>query len=171
MNKTTRDDALQLPSPRLLTAAYYGVLAAIASVFLSLILSLLQFPQLLPIFLVMFLALIVGGIVGALFGKLIIHSARPFKAKVFCYGFVLVIIALAVYDLFFLGLFYYFHGKNIINFTWDSFAQLYLSLFYQSVWLGGFWFAVLGGFAALYLRGCLAYVIMQSDAQNQCPEE
>lgn len=161
------DDALYIRSPRLLTAAYFGMLAVIASVFVSVVFYILNFKQMLPIFVIIFLALGVGTLVGALFGQLIVYAKRPFRIKVYCYGFILVLLALAVYDLGFLALYYFFRDNNLAALSYNGIFALYSTLLLQSVLLVGFWLAVLGGFAAVYLRSCLVYVIMDSDDEHR----
>ncbi|WP_133130323.1 hypothetical protein [Legionella yabuuchiae] len=157
-----KDEALTINHPRLLSAIYFALLAVIANIVVDSILYSVGVQQLLHFFQALILAAVIAAVFGALFGKRIIHCPKPYKKKVFLYGFLMVVSALPVHTL---GFLYFFSGTQPHLFDDASLINLiemyFLVLFYSFI-LIGFWLALLGGAAAIYLRGRLAYHMLDA---------
>ncbi|GGI89403.1 hypothetical protein [Legionella impletisoli] len=157
-----KDEALTINHPRLLSAIYFALLAVIANIVVDSILYSIGVQQLLPFFQALILAAVIAGAFGALFGKPIIHCPKPYKTKVFLWGFLMVITALPVHTL---GFLYFFSGTQPHLFDGASLMDLiemYLLVLFYSFILIGFWLGLLAGAAAIYLRGRLAYHMLNA---------
>lgn len=156
------DEALSISNPRLIAAIYFGVLAIIAATIIDSLLYAMGIEQMLPTFATVIWAAIIALCFGALFGKRIIHCARPFRRKAFLWGFLMVLLALPVYDLGFLYLLKINHAHSFAGATAGQLFISYWLILLYSLLLAGFWLALAAGFAALYLRGHLVYDILHS---------
>lgn len=164
-----KDEALTISNPRLLTAVYFSLLAIIATIAIDFVLYLFGVEQLLPISKEIFLAVVVAAFFGALFGEHIVHSVRPYRKHVFLWAFLMVIVALPVYNMGFIYLMKEEHSPLFIHASLTQIVYLYLFVLSYSFILVGIWLAIAAGFAAMYLRGHLEYYILQ--ALHQRPHE
>mgnify|MGYP005855868879 CR=1 FL=1 len=163
MKNNHEEDVLTLSNPRLLSAVYFSLLAIIVTIFIDTVIYALGTNQLVPVFQGILLAVIVAAVFGALFGKAIIHSQKPYGKKVFWLAFLMVLIALPVYDLGFLFLFQHHHGAALGSVSFKQSLYLYLLILFYSFILVGLWLAILSGVAALFLRGKLVnYLVRQT---------
>jgi len=157
----TQDEALLISNPRLITAVYFGLLAIIATYLIQSIFYLLGIVQLIPTFKAIVLAVVVAAAFGALFGERIIHSPEPYGKHVFFWAFLMVLVALPVYNI---GLVYMFSTHQPTLFTNATLADLiylyFVILLYNFIFFG-IWLGVLAGFAALYLRSYVVYYLSQ----------
>lgn len=165
MNKT--DEAMQVPNVRLLSAVYFGLLAIIGTIIIDTVLYVLGVAELLPIFQSILFAVILASIFGALFANKIIHCKRPYKLKTFGWGFLMVILALPIYNLALIFFIYQQHTEAFAVTTPMQYVYLYFIYLFFTFILAGLWLAIVSGFAAMYLRGRLAYDILHSQNMNR----
>ena len=161
-----KDEAIELSNPRLLTGIYYGLLAIIATIMMDSLLFALGIEKILPIFKAILLAVIIASLSGALFGKRIVHSKKPFKTRVFLWGFFMVLVAMPIYDLGLVYLLIEAHPMQFAHANYNDILNLYLFVFIYSFIMAGVWLAILSGVAAIYLRGHVVYYILQSSYQQ-----
>ena len=157
-----KDEALTISNPRLLSAVYFGLLAVIANIAIDSFLYTIGVQELLPFFQAVFLAVIVASIFGALFGEAIIHQQKPYKARAFWLGFLMVLSALPAHTLGFLILFESGHGYWFTESSLIYYAKMFLLVLFYSFILFGIWLAIIGGLAAIYLRGHLVYHLLNA---------
>lgn len=160
--KTKLDEALFISNPRIISAVYFAVLAIVANIIIDALLYAIGIEQLLPVSKAIILAAVVAACFGALFGERIVHSDNPYKKHAFYWAFLMVILALPIYNL---GLLYLLREKHMELFAHASFwhlIYLYLFVLVYSFILAGVWLAVIAGLAAIYLRGHVVYYILQS---------
>lgn len=155
------DDALTLSNPRLLGSVYFGLLALIAAIAIQVFLNNLGVELLLPPFKAVLLSTLIASVFGALFAKKIAHCTVPYRLKAFLWGFLLVVTALPVYDLMFLYLTREHYNLIHATPTYSSLLYRFLLIWSYNFVLAGLWLAIGAGFAALYLRGHLIYLILQ----------
>ena len=161
-----QDQALTLSNPRTLAAVFFSMLAIIATLVVDMVLYALGIKQLVPISEAILLGVIVALFFGALFGERIVHSQKPYTKHVFFWAFLMVVVALPVYNI---GIIYLMRENHITLFSHASLKQLvslYLFVLMYSFILAGVWLAILAGLAALYLRGHIVYYILQSRYQR-----
>lgn len=156
-----QDEALTISNARILSAAYFCLLAVILTIVLDTILYALGY-QFFPTFQAVILAAFIAACFGALFGEKIIHSPKPYKRRVFLWGFLMVLVALPFYDLFFLYLLNQFQPKLLNGLSASNIVLAYLSIVLYSFLFAGLWLAIIAGFAAMYLRGHIVYDILDS---------
>lgn len=162
-----KDEALALPNARLLSAVYFGLLAIIATIIIDTSLYLMGIGELIPTFKAVLLATAIAVGFGALFGEKIIHCRKPYRVTAFKWGFLMVLIALPVYDLFFLWMMHGHHPETFRGASITEWMGIYLIMLAYSFVLVGFWLALIAGIAAIYLRGHLVYDIMHSDKNEE----
>lgn len=163
----TKDEALLIPNPRLLAAAYFALLAIIMTIAIDTLMYALGMEELLPIAKAILLAAVIAGIFGALFGKRIIHSEKPYHMHVFLWAFLMVLVALPFYNL---GFIYFLREDHAVLFEHANFMHLvylYLFVLLYGFILAGMWIAIIAGLAALYLRTHLVYHLMHSLNQQR----
>lgn len=163
------DDALSLANPRLLSAAYFGLLAVIATIVVDSFLYWSGFEQIISVTKAVLLSAVVGGLFGLLFGRLIIKSERPYRKRVFWLGFFMVLLALPIFDL---GILYFITDLKNYSETnpppnFNHLLVVYLFILFYSFIMLGLWLAILAGLAAIFLRGHLVYSIMHSDEEQR----
>lgn len=156
------DEALTLSNPRLLTGIYFGLLAVIATLSMDTLLYWMGVIQFVTISQEIFLAVVVAACFGALFGERIVHSKKPYSMHVFLWAFLMVIVAMPVYNIGFLYFMKENHAEFFKHTTLEHLFSLYLFVSAYSFILAGVWLAILAGFAALFLRGYLVYYIEHS---------
>ena len=161
------DEALSISNPRLLSAAYFSLLAIIVTVVIDSIMYALGFEQIISSFEAILLAVVVAALYGALFGERIVHSKQPYRRHAFFWAFLMVILAIPVYDLGFLWLTKHAHSDIFRNATATHWFYFYLLILLYSFILAGLWVAILAGFAAIFLRGSLVYYLMHSLSQTR----
>ena len=157
-----KDDALTLSNPRLLSAAYFGVLAIIVTIALDTLIFAIGAEKIMPAFKAILLAVSLAACSGALFGERIVHCESPYRKRVFLWGFLMVIVALPIYDLGLIYLLQEYHPTQFVQASFQDILGLYLFVFIYSFILAGLWLAILSGLAAIYLRGHVVYYILQS---------
>lgn len=157
-----KDEALSISNARLLSAAYFCLLAIVVNIMLDALLYGMGINQLLPTFQAVLLAAIFAACFGALFGEKIIHCPKPYSRKVFLWGFLMVIAALPFYDIFFLYLLNHSHPKILDGLSLGNIILTYFIIILYSFFLAGFWMAIAAGLAAMYLRGHVVYDILHS---------
>lgn len=157
-----KDEALTISNPRLLSAAYFVLLAVVATIIIDLILYGIGVEKILPTFEAILLAVIIAGCFGALFGKRIIYCTKPYRRKAFLWGFVMVLAALPIYDLFFFYLFKEHHPHAFEGLNISNILVTYLLILLYSLLFAGLWLAIAAGLAAMYLRGHIVYDILHS---------
>lgn len=157
------DEALALPNARILSAVYFGVLSILATIVIDILLYIAGIGELIPTFKAVLLATIIAAIFGALFGEKIIHCKKPYNFSAFKWGFLMVLLALPLYDLGFLWLIQEHHAQNFSGASLLNWLLVYGILLLYSFIFAGLWLAIIAGFAAMYLRGHLVYDIMHSD--------
>lgn len=155
-----QDPALTISNPRLLAAIYFGLLSVVGTILIDAFLSLIGIDRFIPVFQAIILGVVVAGATGALFGKHIVHCKKPYKAKTFWLGFIMVIASLPIFDL---GLMYFMTQENpaiAASYQIQSMVYFYLFILAYSYVLFGIALAVASGFAAMYLRSQLVYDIL-----------
>lgn len=165
------DEARLISNPRLLSGVYFALLAIIATIAIDTALYLLGVSQFIPIFWAILLGVGIAGGFGALFGVKIIRCPTPYRRKTFLLGFIMVIAALPFYDLGFLYIMKDYAGNAVSNAEPARMAVMYGFVLFYSFIIVGWWLAILGGFAAMYLRGRLVYDIMHTDDGNNKTNE
>ena len=163
------DEAITITNPRLLSAAYFVLLAIIATVIIDLILYSIGVEKILPTFEAILLAAIIAACFGALFGRKIIYCKKPYRRKAFLWGFLMVIAALPVYDVFFFYLFKEHHPHAFEGINISNILVTYLLILLYSFLFAGLWLAVAAGLAAIYLRRHLVYDILHSKHDRKLP--
>jgi|GEM_PF-1872209 len=167
----TQDDALTLSNPRLLSAVYFSLLAIIATIVAAGVLHSLGAKQIVPLSNAIFLSVAVAVIFGALFGKGIVISEKPYKRHVFFLGFLMVVVALPLYNI---GIVYFMrehHAELFAETSLKHLVYLYLFVLMYSFILAGVWLAILAGIAALYLRGYVVYFILHALSTRRGPTQ
>ncbi|MBA3535543.1 MAG: hypothetical protein H0T84_02870 [Tatlockia sp.] len=157
-----QDEALEISNPRLLSAAYFCLLAVIITIVIDTLFYAMGVKQLIPTFQAVLLAATFAACSGAIFGEKIVHSPKPYSRKAFLWGFLMVLAALPFYDVIFLYLLNQFHPKLLEGLSVGNVLLAYLSIVLYSFIFAGFWLAVTAGFAAMYLRGHIVYDILHS---------
>jgi len=165
---TKRDEALFISNPRMLVAVYFSLLAVVWTIIVDTLLYAIGIEKLLPISKAILLAVVVAACFGALFGERIVHSKKPYNKNVFYWAFLMVIMALPVYNLGLLYLLKDGHAALFAHATWAHLAYLYLFVLLYSFILAGWWLGIVAGIAAIYLRKHVVYYILQS--QYKRPE-
>lgn len=164
------DEAVTISNPRLLSAAYFVLLAVIATVIIDLILYAIGIEKILPTFEAVILAVVVAGCFGALFGEKIIYCTTPYRRKAFFWGLFMVIAALPIYDLFFFFLFKKHHPHAFEGINFSNIIVTYLLILLYSFLFAGLWLAIAGGLAAIYLRSHLVYdILLHSKHDRKLP--
>ena len=163
---TKKDEALALSNPRLLSAAYFGLLAVILTVTIDAILYGAGIQRILPTFQALLLATATASCFGAIFGEWIVYCAKPYRSKTFLLGFTMVLAALPVYDLIFSYLLHKYHPLVFENLNFISIVMTYFLIVLYSFLAVGIWLAIAAGFAAMYLRGHLVYDILHSKSEK-----
>jgi len=158
----TPDEALLISNPRLLTAVYFSVLAVVATIIIDTLLYALGMAQLVPTFKAIVWAVVVAGCFGALFGKRIVYSTAPYGKHAFAWAFLMVIVALPVYNIGLVYLLKEHHAHLFTDTTFLNLLYLYLFVLLYSFILAGVWLAIVAGFAAVYLRSHIVYYILHS---------
>jgi hypothetical protein len=166
-----RDEALSISNPRLLSAAYFGLLAIIVTVLIDSIMYALGFEQIIPHFKAILLAVIIAALFGALFGERIVHSKQPYRKSAFFWAFFMVILALPFYALGFLWLTQQSHSDLFGHPTATHWIYIYLLILVYSFIIAGIWVAVLAGLAAIFLRGFLVYYLVHSLYKKRQPPQ
>ncbi len=110
------DDALTISNPRLLSAAYFGLLAIIATAIIDVILYGIGVEQILPTFQAILLAVVIASFFGAIFGERIVYCKKPYRRRAFLWGFSMVLAAVPIYALIFLYLFKAHHPATFCQF-------------------------------------------------------
>ncbi|MBA2651933.1 MAG: hypothetical protein H0U73_06695 [Tatlockia sp.] len=161
-SKMKDDEALDIPNARLLSAAYFALLAVIVTILIDTVIYAIGIKQLIPTYQAVVLAVLFAAGFGALFGEKIIHRPKPYKRKAFLWGFLMVLIALPFYDVVFLYLLNKYHPKMLEGLSFGNIVLAYLFVVLYSFLLAGLWLALAAGFAAMYLRGHVVYDILHS---------
>lgn len=165
MKKT--DEAMQVSNVRLLAAVYFGLLAVIGTIIIDVILYLLGVAEILPIFKSIILSAILASLFGALFANKIIHCKKPYKLKAFGWAFLMVLLALPIYNLILILFIYQQHMEVFAAATVMQYVYLYFIYLFFTFILAGLWLAILAGFAAIYLRSHLVYDILHSQNMHR----
>jgi len=167
-----QDEALTISNPRLLYAVYFSLLAIVATLVIDSILYALGMEQIVPTFKAILLAAIIAACFGALFGARIVYSEKPYRKHAFFWAFLMVIVALPVYNI---GLLFLLKEQNATLFANATLARLlylYLFVLVYSFIIAGVWFAIVAGIAAVYLRSHLVYYILHSlSVRRKTPTE
>ena len=167
-----QDEALTISNPRLLSAVYFSLLAIVATLVIDSILYALGMEQIVPTFKAILLAAIIAACFGALFGARIVYSEKPYRKHAFFWAFLMVIVALPVYNI---GLLFLLKEQNATLFANATLARLlylYLFVLVYSFIIAGVWFAIVAGIAAVYLRSHLVYYILHSlSVRRKTPTE
>lgn len=163
---TKKDEALAISNPRLLAAAYFGLLAVILTVLIDTLLNVIGIERILPTFQALLLSTATASCFGAIFGEWIVHASKPYRRKTFLLGCAMVISALPVYDLVFVFLLQKAHPLVFENLGFGAIAMTYLLIIFYSFIAVGLWLAIAAGFAAMYLRGHLVYDILHSKSEK-----
>lgn len=158
----TRDPALSLSNPRLLSAVYFSLLAIIATIVIDSVLYELGVQKILPIFQAILLAVVVAACFGALFGERIIHTPKPYRSHAFLWAFFMVIVSLPFYNLGFIYLLQKEHIEAFAHVNFMHLVYLYWFVLGYSFIIAGLWLAIIAGVAAIYLRGYLVYHMLST---------
>lgn len=162
-----QDPALTISNPRLLAAVYFGLLSVVGTILINAFLSSIGVEQIIPIFKAIILGMIVASCTGALFGESIVHCPKPYKAKTFWLGFIMVIASIPV---FVLGLLLFMTEENAKLFSvakFHDYVYFYLIILAYSYLLFGVVLALMSGLAAMYLRGQLVYDILHTHEKSK----
>lgn len=162
----THDPALDFSNPRLLGAVYFGVLSVVGTILIDALLTLIGITEFVPLFQAILVGMVVASITGALFGKQIIYCPKPYMAKTFMIGFLMVILSLPFFAL---GLVFFMDNTHTALFSITTFKNLaysYLVILAYSYVLFGILLAIAAGGAAVYLRGWLVYDILHTDKRK-----
>lgn len=138
---------------KMLTIAYFALLAMIAAIFLDFTLYLLGAGKIVSIFKSILLSVGIALVVSFIFANPILNTDPKHKFKIFIWGALLILSALPIYVMGWVWLlimaghvepkydqvFYY-----VLNFYFYTLISFYLLL--------GWWLAILSGYAALFLR-------------------
>lgn len=159
----SEDEAAQIASPRLLSAAYFALLSIVATILIKGSWHLIDMRQFIPIFQAILLGAAIAAIFGALFGERIVHCKKPYRLKTFLYGLLMALIALPFYVLFYALLIHLNNPSFFLNNELTSPFTMYAFIFIYSFFTTGWWVAILTGFAAMLLRGHFVYDILHTD--------
>lgn len=160
------DPACTVSNPRLLAAIYFGLLSVVGTLLIDAFLTSVGFEHVVPVFQAVVLGMIIASGTGALFGEQIIHCKKPYKAKTFFLGFIMVIASLPVFAL---GLMLLMERADPDLYSMAKFhdmVYIYLVILAYCYILFGIVLAIASGFAAMYLRGRLVYDILNSRSQG-----
>lgn len=160
------DPALTISNPRILAAAYYGLLSVVGTILIDVLLTSIGIMEVVPLFRSIILGMIVASITGALFGELIVHCPEPYKLKTFWLGFIMVLVSLPFFDL---GMIFFINevDKPILKISnFHDFIVGYGTLLAYSYALFGFLLAIAAGLASMYLRGQFVYQILHTDKRR-----
>lgn len=157
-----QNEALTISNPRLLSAVYFSLLSIIATIIIDSIFYMMGVEQVLPLWQGILLAVVLAGGFGALFGEKIVHSRAPYREHVFWFGFLMVLLALPIYDLVLLFLLKNQGNSLFTRASSSDLVSLYFFLLLYSAILVGIWLALLAGFAAIFLRGSLVIYLLNS---------
>lgn len=161
------DPALTFSNPRMLCAAYFGLLSVAATLLINAFLAALGIKDIVPLFQAVILGMVVASATGALFGERLLGTEKPYQYKAFWIGFLMVIASLPVFDL---GLMYLMQAPYTAYFSFAQFQDIifsYLKILLYSYLLFGIFLAIASGFAALYLRSQLVYDILYTDEKRE----
>jgi len=157
-----KDPALSLSNPRLLSAAYFGLLSIVATFLIEGYLTLFGVVKFLPMFKSMLLAFTLAAVFGALFGKKILYCERDKIKYAFFWGAVMTLCAIPFHAV---GLLYFlqsYHPAMLGTSTnFMHYVDLYFFTLAYSFILAGFWLSLAAGFAAILLRKYLVYSIIE----------
>lgn len=162
-----QDPALTISNPRLLAAIYFGLLSVVGTILINAFLTTIGIEELIPVFQSIILGVIVASSTGAIFGESVVHCKKPYKAKTFWLGFIMVIASLPVFDLGLVLLMDEAHSSLFATVKFHSMVYLYLVVLVYSYILFGFLLAIASGIAAMYLRGQLVYDILHTDERRK----
>ena len=161
-----RDLALKFSNPRLLAAIYYGLLSVVGTILINALLVFIGIDETIPLFKSVILGMFVASASGALFGKAIIYCPRPYLAKTFWLGFIMVIASLPIFAL---GLHFFMEEENNLLFSLVNVRAMiyhYIQVLAYSYILFGFFLAIAAGCASMYLRAYLVYDILHTDERD-----
>lgn len=168
--KKTSDLATTLPNPRMLSCIYFTLLAILATIALNHLVYFLGMPQIIHFYQAMMLSVSLGALFGALFGERIVHAKKPYQHQVFWLGFEMVFSALPFYALGFMW--FWLKNDHILALytigIWEYLKLYGFILFYCAI-LSTIWMAIASGFAAIYLRNCIVYYILQTKTLKREP--
>lgn len=154
-----KDEAITISNPRLLSAAYFALLAIIVTIAIDLTLYALGIEQIVPLFKAILIAVVLASSFGALFGERIVHCKSPYRKTSFLWGFTMVIAAIPFYALIFFYLYSQDHHAIVEK---ANPLIMYCFILLYSFLFAGLWLAIAAGFAAMYLRGHIVYDILHS---------
>lgn len=162
-----QDPALSISNPRLLAAIYFGLLSVVGTIIVDAFLTSLGIEQIIPVFEAVVLGVIIASCMGAIFGESIVHCTKPYKAKTFWLGFIMVIASLPVFALGLILLMKEEHAAFYQIATLKEMIFFYLVVLAYSYALFGILLAVASGLAAMYLRGYLVYDILHKQQRRR----
>lgn len=156
------DRALKISNARILSAVYFGLLAVVFTLCLDATFYALGVYQVIPLFEGTLLAMFTASVFGAIFGEKIIHCPKPYKWKVFVWGWLMTILALPFYDLGFIYFYLTEHSTFTPQLNLIIISKFYVLILIETFLLVEFWLGILAGLAAIYLRHHLIYYIYDS---------
>lgn len=162
-----QDPALTFSNPRLLAAIYFGLLSVVGTILINALLTSIGVEQTIPVFESVILGVVVAAGTGALFGEAIVHCKKPYKAKTFWLGFIMVIASLPVFALGFVFFMETTYEKLFSVAKFQEMFYVYLIVLAYSYILFGILLAIASGLAAMYLRGQLVYDILHTQRRRR----
>ena len=146
----------------LITSVYSGVLAIGFTIIVDHFLDFLG-AHLIPTLWSVILAFVVATIFGAMFGNKIVRIEKHYASQSFCWGVLMVIVALPVYAL---GISILMHFHHEISFTdrpMEELFRLYGIVLYYSLILVAWWLPLVGGVAAMSLYSLVQKLILKHE--------
>ncbi len=162
-----QDVDLNVSNFRVITAAFFGIMAVVMTFFVDSVLYYLGVSEILPIFKSVLLAAVVASIFAALFAGKIFRCDISHKRCIFGWGFFMTIIGLPFYNLGLVMLMYFENPEAYSDAPLYMLFHVYLFTFTTIFILVGLWLAIIAGFLAIYLRKKLAPDIMHSENMNR----
>lgn len=151
--------------PHIVSAVYFGILAAVASILTFYYLKTIGLDELLPLTQISLLAGALGALFGSFFAKAILRSSRK---DAFIFGLFMILAALPVYNLFLIILMKHHHTDAFQGAHLHHLIGMYFIMLLYSVILVGLWLAPAAGFAAMFLRGNVVdHWLHWKEQQNQ----
>lgn len=147
---------------KILSAAYFGLLAVIAAIIIDTFLYIIGIAEILPIFESLILSAIFAAVFGALFAKNILETSSSNTWKIFGWGVLMTLIGIPLYVAGLIIMLYFDQPEAFISDALIKLANVYLVALVNLFVFLGWWLAILAGMAAVYLRKHLLYDILHS---------
>ena len=154
--------SLNLNQKRLLSIVYFSSLAIILTIGLYYVLLMIGARPFIPLHLGILLSVFVAAIFSYLFAPLILSYQTNHLRHAFGWSFLMIIVALPIYDIGFLYLLLKSNHALSDGANFQSIMLMYLAIILYSFVLVGLWLAPLAGIAGIFLRHRILTYLGQS---------